>query len=501
MQISVTPPDASSTILAGIRPVVGQYNTHLEGPMNTERAGQVWLHGKGGVGVAALPEITPITLSGTVQIDKDSATEPVSGAAVRAVSLDNSKFHDAMTDQQGYFSLESLQPGIWKITVQADGYVAPPSLMANFPSFSAGLDFTLKRGAAVTGTVYQKKLQRRQREPVGGALVRASRKEERHITTADANGIYQLGPLAFGDWEFSAMREDGFPSKPTAKTIVDATPVKDVNLELELIYETRSQSIGWLFCSVLAIIFVAMLVAYGLNYWRIDPRLDNHFVAVKTLVEQLKQQAANILEGRDTADKLGASIDQIIAHIQEVRAGYGDSLGQIKNQLIAAARSHDKTAVQNRLTALEMQVQNAFDQDGNVWTDDGETFFNTLFWGLAGVLAYKLIIIGTYVRFRRFYVEGIVIHLSHIIVAPILVLVAVWLLSQVKFQLVLSEENRFIVDLNKPQILYAIAFILGSNPWGLWGFVQRYSDTLTRTSTAADSAEPSPANPVQPSGQ
>jgi hypothetical protein len=250
-----------------------------------------------------------------------------------------------------------------------------------------------------------------------------------------------------------------------------------------------------------------MLVAYGLAYWRVDPRLDNQFMEVETLVEQRKVQPEKILEDGEatneqvTVDKLGTVIDQIVTHIEEVRTGYSAGLRQIKNQLMAAVRSHNKVETQNQLTALEMQVRSAFDWDGYVWTKDGETFFHTLFWGLVGVIAYKLIIIGTYVRFKRFSVERIVMHLSHIIVAPILVLVAVWLLSQVKFQLVLSEENRFIVDLDKPQILYALAFILGSNPWGLWGFVQRHSDMLTRTSTAAESAEPSQENLAQPSRQ
>jgi hypothetical protein len=225
-------------------------------------------------------------------------------------------------------------------------------------------------------------------------------------------------------------------------------------------------------------------------------------VEAQALVDRLKAQAKTIFENNETTqgqgatDKLGATIDELIAHITDARNGYSRRLGQIKTQLMAAAGNQDKAEIQRQLAALEMQIRSAYDRDGSVWTGDGETFFHTLFWGLAGVLAYKLIIIGTYMRYRRFYVEGIVMHLSHILVAPILVLIAVWLLSQVTFRLALSEGSQFTVDLTNAKILYALAFILGSNPWGLWKFVQRHSDTLTRQSPAAGSPEPSRENPA-----
>jgi hypothetical protein len=56
------------------------------------------------VHVTAQPQVAPITISGTVQVDEDRATEPVSGATVQPVGFDNSATHEVTTDPQGHLA-------------------------------------------------------------------------------------------------------------------------------------------------------------------------------------------------------------------------------------------------------------------------------------------------------------------------------------------------------------------------------------------------------------
>ena len=78
------------------------------------------------------------------------------------------------------------------------------------------------------------------------------------------------------------------------------------------------------------------------------------------------------------------------------------------------------------LIALYVGLHLAFPAKATIglWDQDPQRFFEVLMWGLAGVLVYKIITVGWYLRNQRFYREGIVMHIGHIITTPLLVLVA-----------------------------------------------------------------------------
>jgi len=107
----------------------------------------------------------------------------------------------------------------------------------------------------------------------------------------------------------------------------------------------------------------------------------------------------------------------------------------------------------------------------SIWTEDPLRLIEIFLWGLTGILVSKIITAGWYLRRRRFYRDGILMHIAHIIATPILVLVVVLLLSEVSFSFTLAQNNEVTIDLSVPAIMVAFAFIIGTSPWPLWNFI------------------------------
>ncbi len=112
------------------------------------------------------------------------------------------------------------------------------------------------------------------------------------------------------------------------------------------------------------------------------------------------------------------------------------------------------------------------------WVDNPLRYLEILLWGLGGILVNKLIIVGWWLRNQRFYREGIIMHISHLIVTPLMVLVVTLLLSLVEFNFTLAD-NTLTIDLAKPELLISFSFILGTIPWSLWSFIENAGKRFT----------------------
>jgi len=110
-------------------------------------------------------------------------------------------------------------------------------------------------------------------------------------------------------------------------------------------------------------------------------------------------------------------------------------------------------------------------QGFKIWSTDPLRYLEILLWGLAGILVSKIFTTGWYLRGHRFYREGILMHIAHIVATPLLVLVTVLLLSQVTLKITLANNNEIAIDLSVPAIMVAFAFIIGTSPWPLWNFI------------------------------
>lgn len=114
-----------------------------------------------------------------------------------------------------------------------------------------------------------------------------------------------------------------------------------------------------------------------------------------------------------------------------------------------------------------------------LWAKDPMRCFEIIFWGLAGVLANKIINIGWYLRSHRFYQEGMVMHIAHLVTTPVLVFVAVLFLSLASFEITITGGSALVLSLANLPLLVSVSFLLGVAPWPLWNFIERTSKTIT----------------------
>jgi hypothetical protein len=118
-------------------------------------------------------------------------------------------------------------------------------------------------------------------------------------------------------------------------------------------------------------------------------------------------------------------------------------------------------------------------QGFSIWTKDPLRYLEILLWGLAGILVSKIITTGWYLRSHRFYREGMLMHIAHLVATPLMVLVIVLLLSQVTLKFTLANSNDITIDLSIPTIMVAFSFIIGTSPWPLWNFILNTAKRFT----------------------
>ena len=155
-----------------------------------------------------------------------------------------------------------------------------------------------------------------------------------------------------------------------------------------------------------------------------------------------------------------------------------------------AVNSGQKDAALKDLASLQGMITNPPSPRFQFWGDGALRYLEILLWGLAGILVSKIILAGWYLRTQRFYRQGILMHVSHIIATPLLVLVVVLILSLVTLKVTLAGANDVTINLADPVITVAFAFIIGTSPWPLWRVIENLARRFT-----SQVEEPAPATP------
>jgi Carboxypeptidase regulatory-like domain len=119
----------------------------------------LWLHSDGQAQQSGtnpgLPQTLPGAITGRVI---SSAGEPLSGATVAALSIDNTRRpQTAITNTSGDFKIERLVPGLYRVIGSMPGYVSPtlPFSVDSTDYYRVGdsATVTLTKGGVITGTV------------------------------------------------------------------------------------------------------------------------------------------------------------------------------------------------------------------------------------------------------------------------------------------------------------------------------------------------------------
>jgi hypothetical protein len=178
-----------------------------------------------------------------------------------------------------------------------------------------------------------------------------------------------------------------------------------------------------------------------------------------------------------TVGEIKAGVETALEKNVDLEVADREIVSDLAAAVEAAAKADQKAELLGRLATLQRLVEAPSDAEVGPWSQDPWRFLEILSWGLAGILVHKILRIGWYLRSQKFYREGFVMHVAHLVCTPLLVLVAVLLLSLVTLNITLAGGNELTVDLSEPSIMVAVSFLLGTVPWPLWNFIE---DTAER---------------------
>lgn len=339
-----------------------------------------------------------------------------------------------------------------------------------------------------SGTVYWKE----SKDRVVGAVVEARARDNSGVTVltrSDDDGDFKLAGLQPGEWDLLVYHERGFARKIEAITL--SRELADWRIDLDRRSGAADQRAGVIFFSALVVVMLVLLGLYAWLHSRYPATGEQASAALSLLAERALAQAGD--GGELNADtSLAATLGEM-----------GALWGALDTNALSGLSTSDAAYITGLLenpaaSLLEGSTEEALAQIGALQglfnsLVDPEYFWNTVplryvevvFWALIGVLVNLILVSASYLRWRRFYIEGIILHLSQLVTVPVLALVFVLLISLVNLTLTISDTT-VQLDLEDPRILVAVAFIIGSRPWALWEFVQERASALTGRGAAAE---------------
>jgi len=329
----------------------------------------------------------------------------------------------------------------------------------------------------VSGTVYRYGSERR----IEYASVKATKEGQVRYTTTDDDGDFSFDDLDPGKWTLAALHEKSFPSKAKELDLMEDTT--EIRINLFRLQGNEDEKLGRnLFIGLLVTlgVLIALYVGLHLAFPREPAPLST---TLGTLIARAEEQAADAEPVSESAALL-ATVGEIKAGVEialdkstDLEAADREIVTKLADAVEASVQADQKEELLSRLATLQRLVDTPSGSEVGPWDQDPWRFLEVLFWAMAGILVNKIIVVGWYLRSQRFYREGFVMHIAHLVSTPLLVLVAVLLLSLVTLDITLAGGNELTVDLSEPSIMVAVSFLLGTIPWPLWNFIE---DTAER---------------------
>lgn len=421
---------------------------------------------------------TLITIGG--KVTDAASNDPLTG--VKVVARQEGTEIQQETDSEGKFRLNVI-PGLWRITVWAKGFIEPDTYMYNFTSDTNGIDFELKEGYSISGQVISEE----NSKPAMGVIVETETTiDNKHVVRqelTDRNGKYRFSGLPSGQWQVQGSRGERQTGKEDLSIGPDA-----FNLNLTLARQMTPVDWRWgtaffgALCVLLVLLIGIYLQAHRLYVTGPVPEM----AAFTEQVDQTEKLAADLKGRSSVTDQELQGLRSSIASIKEYWNSVSNSMttsGQ--NAQVALFLSRAETAgsannpaeVDIALNGLKTVIKNW--PSSYFWSQSPANYLEALFWSLAGITVSLLITTGYYLRRKRFYAEGTWMHLSHLLSVPLLALVVVFLLSQVKLTLQL-DQSEVAIDINDPRLLAALSFIIAVRPWAILEFVREAASRFFR---------------------
>jgi hypothetical protein len=334
---------------------------------------------------------------------------------------------------------------------------------------------------SLAGTVYWKE----SKDRVVGAVIEARARDKSGVTVltrSDDDGDFKVAGLQPGEWDLLVYHERGFARKIEAVNI--RRDLADWRVDLDRKAGTADQRAGIIFFSALVAALLLLLAGYTFLHSRFPATGEQASAALTLLAERALAQAGD--QGELQADtRLAATLGEMSAIWQALDQNTLSGLSASDAAYITGLLENPAAALQDASTEQALaqigtlqELLTALVNPLYFWNTVPLRYVEVVFWALIGVLVNLILVSAGYLRWRRFYVEGIILHLSQLVTVPVLALVFVLLISLVNLTLSISDTT-VQLDLEDPRILVAVAFIIGSRPWALWEFIQERAGVLT----------------------
>lgn len=182
----------------------------------------------------------------------------------------------------------------------------------------------------------------------------------------------------------------------------------------------------------------------------------------------------------DRMNSLDSTLNKVIKRKDYIVPVHYPLLQERQQMIRSALPNNNAELILKKLDELKEGVKTPPTLEKLPWTLPPWNYLEILFWALAGILSSKILTTGYYLRRRRFYQEGIYMHLSHIVAIPFMVLVAMILLSLISFEINISGGTPARFSLADPSFLAAFSFILAAQPWEIWDFIKDAGQAIRR---------------------
>ncbi len=438
-----------------------------------------------------------LTIQGTV-VDGSNNT-PLAG--VKVIACQEGTEIQQETDQEGKFTLH-LVPGHWRINTRVQGFNEPDAYMYNFAADTTGIDFQLQEGYSISGQMIREE----SGKPGSGVVIEAEadingkiiRKQE----LTDPNGKFKFSGLQPGNWQV----QGALGERRTRKEIQTVGPdVYNVNLLLPRQMTETDWQRGTRFFGALCLLLGLLTGIYLWAHSRYAPKPEPEIAALVSQIEQAREMAAAIKGVEQVPESDLQSLRNTIAALEENWNSVSNSIislteGQKGQVNILASRAETAVAgdkPQDVELALA-NLQSVFENQRSIyfWSQPPSNYLEVLFWSFAGILVSLLITSGYYLRRGMFYSQGIWMHVSHLLSVPVLALVVVFLISQIKLTVQISDSE-LALDISDPRILAALSFIIAVLPWKILDFIRgaagNFFGQIQRRSAGSET-QPQPEN-------
>jgi hypothetical protein len=337
--------------------------------------------------------------------------------------------------------------------------------------------------AKASGTIYWYN----NKERIIGGIVKASHSNASgvllvQIALSDDDGDYSIDLPEEGEWQFQALHPDAFSSVPFKKTFGANETLSEVNFTLKRNQGEHDRQWGLFFFIVLIVVFMVLILGYMDIHQRNPPKGQPIDETLNALVLVAQNRTAQPGDGED--QELTNLVTAILPRLRALTEheplsdAERQSLTDFANSIETAEANVDRAILSTQLVALAERLKGLTEPTSYFWSQDPWRILEIGWVALIAVLGSKIVEIGVYLRRQRFYVEGIYMHLAHIVVNPIFVIAAVMLISLVRLQLTLGNDSSINLDLSNPIALVVVSFLLGIQPWSVLRFIQNTSERI-----------------------